>query len=108
VICLTFADVSSTLLPTELFSGVSGSAVHALQLSPNGKRLAMLFTAPSPLDKASPPADLLPGVLVYDLEADETLLLGAVLVLLLSASIFVFGNWAPRLHFGELGPANNA
>ena len=70
----------SSLLPPALFAGVSGTSLVALQLSPDGKRLALLFERPKK-GSSAPPAthtQLLPGVLVYDFDADETLLLGAL------------------------------
>lgn len=67
-------------MPPALFAGVSGSSLAALQLSPDAKRLALLFEPPTKGSTAAPPShpQLIPGVLVYDIEADETLVLGSL------------------------------
>lgn len=84
----TKADVVSSLLPPALFAGVNGSSLDSIQLSNDGKRLALLFETPSKGTHAPPSThtQLLPGVLVYDLDADETLLLGMLHIQDLSSS----------------------
>lgn len=76
------AGLSSSLAPQKVFASVSGSSLDSLQLSPDGKRLALLFSSPSKDSEAASAAHsrLLPGVAVYDFEADETLVLGATFV----------------------------